>query len=328
MPSPSSIHPTRWNFAIDQYLNPIVPPSILPRVPYVIAHFFGYRPPHPPPPPADRKPPPGNISVVFITFVGIFLTLSVIGAVGKQIPMFTDRGVPTIIGSFGAAAVLDFYAIESPLAQPRNALVGQLLSSVVGIGIGKLLQLGPDFEATRWLGAALSCAAATAVMALTGTVHPPAGATALMAVMDDSILALGWFMLAPVMLGCALMLAMALLVNNVQRRFPLYWWSPEATGARWRRGQGIGSGSSGGSSSSGSSNGMEEKGKGAREDDGRAEDREEEGVASSSVALTVSEVEEGGTALVVIGRGTVQIPAGLALRPEERLFLETLSQRL
>ena len=123
--------------------------------------------------------------------------------------------------------MLEFYAIVSPLAQPRNAILGQLISCVVGVGVCKLFLLSDDFERLRWLGGSIACAAATAFMALTKTVHPPAGATALLAVTDDAIIHLGWFLLPMVMLGCTLMLVVALLVNNVGRRFPLYWWTPE-----------------------------------------------------------------------------------------------------
>lgn len=86
-----------------------------------------------------------------------------------------------------------------------------------------------------WLGGSLSCALATAFMAVTGTIHPPAGATALLAVVDDSVAHLGWFLLPVILLGCILMQCVALFVNNIQRKFPVYWWSPEDVGCRWVR---------------------------------------------------------------------------------------------
>lgn len=127
----------------------------------------------------------------------------------------------------GAAAVLEFYAIESPLAQPRNAIMGQVLAAVIGCGVGKLFLLSDNFEEIKWLGGALACASATAVMALTKTVHPPAGATALLAVVDPTLIQVGWFLIPVMLLGCALMLGAALLINNIERRFPVYWWTPD-----------------------------------------------------------------------------------------------------
>jgi CBS-domain-containing membrane protein len=123
--------------------------------------------------------------------------------------------------------VLNFYAIESPLAQPRNAILGQVIASIVGVGVCKLFLLSPHFESIRWIGGALACAAATALMAMTKTVHPPAGSTALLAVVTDEVIPLGWWMVPLVLLGAVLMVTVALAINNIQRVFPIYWWTPE-----------------------------------------------------------------------------------------------------
>lgn len=66
-------------------------------------------------------------------------------------------------------------------------------------------------------------------MHLTRTLHPPGGATALIAVIGgDSIHALGYrYVVSPVLLGSLLMLLVALLVNNMsanpKRHYPVYW---------------------------------------------------------------------------------------------------------
>jgi CBS-domain-containing membrane protein len=59
-------------------------------------------------------------------------------------------------------------------------------------------------------------------MLLTSTVHPPGGATALLAVTKKQIASLGWFLLPIMMLGVVLMQAVALIVNNIHRQYPLY----------------------------------------------------------------------------------------------------------
>jgi CBS-domain-containing membrane protein len=70
-------------------------------------------------------------------------------------------------------------------------------------------------------------ATAIAVMHLTKTLHPPGGATALIAVIgSDKIHALGYFyMVVPVGIGALIMLTVALLVNNIpkNRRYPHFW---------------------------------------------------------------------------------------------------------
>ncbi|OKL57775.1 hypothetical protein UA08_07074 [Talaromyces atroroseus] len=212
-------NPAAWNFDIDKWLNPFVPRPPWKRLPYAISYFFGYR----------KQPlkPIGNLITTAWAFVGIFLAIIVIELVTKQVTVFQQHQAPIIIASFGAGSVLHFYAIESPLAQPRNAVFGQLIASVIGVGICKLFALSPHFESIRWLGGALACAIATALMAITKTTHPPAGATALLAVVSDDSLPLGWLLVPMMLLGVVLMLIVALVINNIQRKFPQYWWTPE-----------------------------------------------------------------------------------------------------
>jgi len=82
------------------------------------------------------------------------------------------------------------------------------------------------FESVRWVAGALAVGVASAFMGLTKTVHPPAGATALLCATEPAITALGWLFLPMIILGTTLLLAVALLLNNIQRQFPVYWWTP------------------------------------------------------------------------------------------------------
>ena len=65
-------------------------------------------------------------------------------------------------------------------------------------------------------------------MHATKTLHPPGGATALICVMGSpKIHDLGYlYVLMPVGAGVAVMLLVALLVNNLspRRRYPEFWW--------------------------------------------------------------------------------------------------------
>jgi len=79
-----------------------------------------------------------------------------------------------------------------------------------------------------WLAASVAVATAIAVMHVTRTLHPPGGATALIAVIGgESIHAAGyWYVLAPAGLGAAILLIVALPVNNIpkSRRYPEFWF--------------------------------------------------------------------------------------------------------
>lgn len=77
----------------------------------------------------------------------------------------------------------------------------------------------------RWLAAALAVATSIAVMERLALTHPPGGATALLAAIDPNLRAAGWLaVFAPTLLGLAVLFSVALLVNNVARHYPLYWF--------------------------------------------------------------------------------------------------------
>ncbi len=73
------------------------------------------------------------------------------------------------------------------------------------------------FSGTLWLAAALAVSVSIALMHMTRTLHPPGGATALIAVIGSSkIHALGYmYAFVPVIAGAFLMLFVALVVNNI-----------------------------------------------------------------------------------------------------------------
>ena len=63
-------------------------------------------------------------------------------------------------------------------------------------------------------------------MTLTKTIYPPAGATALLAAIDPTVQQLGWYLVPLVLLSTCLTLIVSLIINNIQRRYPTYWWTP------------------------------------------------------------------------------------------------------
>ena len=167
-----------------------------------------------------KTPPRVCGTEILLSWLGSCLSIALIALLERYVT--SNTGFPLLIGSFGASAVLAFGAIGSPLAQPRNLVGGHFVSALTGVTIGLLF---PD---TPWLAACLAVSTAIAVMLITGTLHPPGGATALIAVTGgEGIRQLGyWYALVPCLAGACLMLLIALAVNNIprSRRYPLYWW--------------------------------------------------------------------------------------------------------
>ncbi|HEX9979285.1 MAG TPA: HPP family protein [Flavobacterium sp.] len=123
-----------------------------------------------------------------------------------------------LIGSFGASAVLVYGVIHSPLAQPRNLIGGHVISAFIGVSVQTFV---PDFI---WLTAPLAVSLSIIAMQMTKTLHPPGGATALIAVTGSAeIKALGyWYVLSPVLSGAIILLICALIFNNIssKRSYP------------------------------------------------------------------------------------------------------------
>ncbi len=135
---------------------------------------------------------------------------------------FEPRDLTLLIGSFGASAVLVYGAIKSPLAQPRNLIGGHILSGLIGVLCYNLL------GHTIWLAAAVAVSLAIALMLATKTLHPPGGATALIAVTGGAkIHSLGYlYAFLPAGAGALILLLVALIVNNLSknRKYPEYWF--------------------------------------------------------------------------------------------------------
>ncbi|KAJ5148707.1 hypothetical protein N7448_000285 [Penicillium atrosanguineum] len=133
-----------WNFDIDRFIDPFVPAPRWHLVPRPIAHFLGYR--------DTPNKPLGNVLTAFWSLIGAFCGVALVAEVSKRVPSIVARDAPKVVGSFGAAAVIEFYAIESPFAQPRNAFISQMFACLIGVGISKLLALNPHAEEYTALG--------------------------------------------------------------------------------------------------------------------------------------------------------------------------------
>ncbi|MEW6647274.1 MAG: HPP family protein [Pseudomonadota bacterium] len=145
-------------------------------------------------------------------FTGMLLVL------GVSSHLLDLHGAALVVASMGASAVLVFAVPHGSLSQPWPLLGGHLLSAAVGV------------TCAQWLGepllaAPLAVGLAIAAMYYLRCLHPPGGATALVAVVGGpAIHDLGYgFLLQPVLLNAVVLLLAAMLVNYAfaWRRYPL-----------------------------------------------------------------------------------------------------------
>lgn len=150
-------------------------------------------------------------SDIIWTFLGAFVGIGIIGFINSH--YFTLNDNLFLIGSFGATAVLIYGATNSPLAQPRNLVGGHLISAIIGVAVHKLI------PGEIWLSSALSVSLSIVIMQITKTLHPPGGATALIAnIGSEKIQTLGFiYVLSPVLTGVVILLIVALIFNNIPK---------------------------------------------------------------------------------------------------------------
>ena len=149
-------------------------------------------------------------------FFGILLTAILSSSLGQS-------AAPLMVASMGASTVLLFAAPHVPMAQPWSFIGGHLVSAVIGVTCAM-------FVPNLYLAAAVAVAFATLAMHMLRCLHPPGGATALVAVIGGAqVHALGYgFVLVPVGLNVIVMFVLALALNNLfpGRRYPLLTPAP------------------------------------------------------------------------------------------------------
>jgi CBS-domain-containing membrane protein len=158
----------------------------------------------------ESLPIKSDIKEIIFAWFGGFISILIIAYLTKSYDNLL------IMGSFGASCVLLFGFPKSPFSQPRNVLLGHLLSTFIGLLF--LHILGNEY----W-SMALALATAIAVMIVTRTVHPPAGSNPLIVF----LLGANWdYLIFPSLIGSMILVIIALLYNNLHnnRIYPQYWF--------------------------------------------------------------------------------------------------------
>ena len=134
---------------------------------------------------------------------GAFLCISILAYLNSF-----DEANLWLIPPFGASMVLVMAAHDSPLAHPKNILFGHIISALSGVLV--FLALGFSF-----ITVGLAVGLAIFLMMSTKTVHPPAGANPIIAVIGGQGID---FVLMPVAVGASFIILFAIIYNKLLNR--------------------------------------------------------------------------------------------------------------
>lgn len=149
--------------------------------------------------------------ILLITFVSAFAGIGIFAYLDQHL----DN--PYLIASFGATAVLVFGAPKAPFSKPKNVFFGHFFSCVIGICIVIVAQAAGILDDYGWVACGVAVASAIVAMMLTGTIHPPGGATALTCVLAcyDSFV----YLFRPVMLGIVVIMIIAYAATGLKEKY-------------------------------------------------------------------------------------------------------------
>lgn len=157
----------------------------------------------------NPRPPAMPMTSLLLAGLGAFCAIAAVALAQDT------SGLSLMMAPFGASCFLAFAVPDSPLAQPRHIIFGHFISSAIGLII--LTVVGDS-----WSAMALAVGLAVAMMLLTRTGHPPAGADPLVVFALQPT----WsYLLFPVLIGAIIVTIVALIFNNLRPdvRYPKYW---------------------------------------------------------------------------------------------------------
>ncbi len=119
----------------------------------------------------------------------------------------TLTNVTLLMAPFGATAVLVFGVPESPLAQPKNVILGHFITAFIGVFFVQMIGVSP-------LSLAIATGIGVSAMLLTKTTHPPAGANPILIMLSGQ----GWlFLVTPVLIGAVIIVVIGKIMQKLQK---------------------------------------------------------------------------------------------------------------
>lgn len=155
-----------------------------------------------------KEEPKINYRDAIVSSIGGLIAIIISSAIALAL------GYPMALAPIGASCVLVFGAHKGPLSQPRHVLGGHLLATVSALIIWSLFH-------RSLITIAIVLAFVLILMILTKTVHPPAAASAIVAINTQA----GWGYLGIIMICACVVVLISTAYNNLfqDRQYPRYW---------------------------------------------------------------------------------------------------------
>ena len=138
-----------------------------------------------------------------ISAIGAFVCISALAVLNSF-----DESNLWLIPPFGASMVLVIAVHESPLAHPKNVLFGHIISAFSGVFVFAIFGFSS-------LSVGAGVGLAIFLMMLTKTVHPPAGANPIIAILGAKG---AGFIIIPVAAGALFIVLFAIIFNKLLNR--------------------------------------------------------------------------------------------------------------
>ena len=139
---------------------------------------------------------------ILISFSGAFIAINILVVVC----IYNDQSL--LIAPFGASTVLIFGAEESPLAHPRNLIMGNILGAISAV-------FSFSFLGNNSFSCGIAVAITIALGQLFRCLHPPAGAVALLCVISNANLN---FILSPILIGSLILVMWGIIFDRISNK--------------------------------------------------------------------------------------------------------------
>lgn len=145
-----------------------------------------------------------------LSAIGIFFGIGIVALVSKSI----DNNL--LLAPFGATSIIAFLLYDSEYAQPRNIILGYIITSIVGILMAYIL-------GHNWIVYVLGVAIAMLVKSWFKAIHPPSAAMPIILLKVNEQGIINYF-LFDVIPGICLLVFIAIVYNRfiLHRDYPLW----------------------------------------------------------------------------------------------------------